>query len=226
MDIDWIREFKANKGKCYSWRGHVYLEVFLRDRWMLLDAVQLALYDEYRPTDHNFPGNRDAYDKGSDPYALVLSVRWEPWNKQTAAYFANFDLSHLPFSTQPGRLLRDKDGVFVAADNPVYKWVAQRCTDLGYQVRMTFNADYGRLLPRSRGNYLVITAVGKRIVLDKDYYDPYLPWSPEEVAALIEKEGHGLRRQKLQDGTRVVLLFGKDLEAIRLAVDKLTLDAS
>src|SRR5262249_9419168 len=28
MDIDWIREFTANHGKCHSWRGHVYLEVF------------------------------------------------------------------------------------------------------------------------------------------------------------------------------------------------------
>jgi hypothetical protein len=194
------------------------------DHWMLLDAVQLALYDEYQPSEPVYPGNRYAYDKGSDPYALVLSVRWEPWKKQTAAYFAEFDLSRLPFATQQGHLLRDKDGVFVAADNPVYKWVAQRCTYLGYQVRMTFNADYGRILPRSHGNYLIVTAVGKRLVLDPEYRDRYLPWSPDEVAALIEKDNHGVRRKKLNDGTRVFLVFGKDLEAIRRAIDTLRLD--
>jgi hypothetical protein len=42
------------------------------------------------------PGNRYAYDKGGDPFDLVLSSRWELWKKQTRAYFRYFDLSNLP----------------------------------------------------------------------------------------------------------------------------------
>jgi hypothetical protein len=225
MDVDWIREFRANRGKCSSWRGHVYLEVYLRGRWVLLDATQLVLYEDYRTAERILPGNRYAYDKGSDPYALVLSPRWELWKKQTAASFVDFDLSRLPLATQEGRSLRDRDGVFVAADAPVYQWVAKRCTDLGYRVRLTFNTDYGRILPRSRGNYLIVTRVGDRLVLDKDYYDRYLPWSPKELAALTARADRGVLRRRLDDGTRVYLVFGKDREAIRGAIDKLTLES-
>jgi hypothetical protein len=224
QDVDWIREFRANRGKCSSWRGHVFLEVSLRGRWVLLDASQLVLYEDYRTTERILPGNRYAYDKGSDPYELVLSPRWELWKKQTAAYFADFDLSRLPLATQEGRSLRDRDGVFVAADTPVYKWIAKRCTDLGYRVRMTFNTDYGRILPRSRGNYLIVTRVGDRLVLDKDYHDPYLPWSAKELAALAARANQGVLRRRLDDGTKVYLVYGKDLDAIRRAIDSLTLE--
>jgi hypothetical protein len=227
MDIDWIREFKMNRGKCSSWRGHVYLEVYLRDRWMLLDASQMVLYEDYRPSERFLPpSNRYAYDKGADPYALVLSVRWELWKKQTAAHFIDFDLSKLPFATREGRFLLDRDGVFVAADRPVYQWVQKRCTDLGHRVRMTFNTEYARILPRSRGNHLILTRVGDRLVLDKDYYDAYLPWSEKELAALLKKEDHGVLRRRLEDGTKVYLVYGKDLDAIRQAIDGLTLDGA
>src|SRR5688500_11453055 len=36
MDADWIREFRA-AGTCRSWRGHVFLEVYVDSRWRLLD---------------------------------------------------------------------------------------------------------------------------------------------------------------------------------------------
>ncbi len=224
MDIDWIREFRANHGKCRSWRGHVFLEVYLHDRWMLLDASQLVLYEHYQSGEHFLPGKRYAYDKGGDPYALVLSPRWELWKKQTARQFADFDLARLPLATQEGRNLGDQGGVFVAADNPIYKWIATRCTDLGYRVRMTFNTDYGRILPRARGNYLILTYVGGRLVLDPDYYDRYLPWKIEDIQARATREGHGTLRRRLTDGTRVILLFGEDRDAIQQEVARLTLE--
>jgi hypothetical protein len=224
MDIDWIREFRANRGKCSSWRGHVFLEVFLRGRWVLLDATQLTLYEDYRTSERILPGHRYAYDKGADPYALVLSLRWELWKKVTGDYFANFDLAQLPLATQEGRSLRDHGGVFVAADRPVYQWVAKRCTDQGHRVRMTFNAEFGKILPRARGNHLILTRVGDRLVLDRAYHDLYLPWSPKELAALAAKASHGVLRRRLDDGTRVYLVYGSDLDAIRRAIDGLTLD--
>jgi len=222
MDADWIREFKANRGKCSSWRGHVYLEVHLRGRWVLLDASQLVLYEEYRPGERLLPGNRYAYDKGGDPFELVLSTRWELWKQVTGAYFLDFDLAKLPLATQAGRQLSDQDGVFIAADNPVYKWLAKRCTDLGYRVRMSFNGDYGRILPRSRGNYLIVTCVGSRLVLDSDYHEAYLPWTTKEVAAFKAKNDRGVLRRQLADGTRVYLIYGRDQDAIRQAIDSFT----
>jgi hypothetical protein len=219
MDVDWIHEFKANRGKCAVWRGHVFLEVHLRGRWLLLDASQLVLYENYRPGERLLPGNRYAYDKGGDPFELVLSTRWELWKKATGAYFLDFDLTKLPLVAQAGRQLGDQDGVFIAADNPVYKWLTKRCTDLGYRVRMSFNADYGRILPRSRGNYLIVTCVGDRLVLDREYRDAYLPWSAKELEAFKEKNDRGELRRQLADGTRSYFLYGRDQDALRQVID-------
>jgi hypothetical protein len=95
LDADWIRGFRT-KGTEGSWNGHVFLEIYIHDRWMLLDDTQLVLYKAYDTKTRILPGNRYAYDKGGDPYELVLSARWELWKKQTRAYFADFDLSKLP----------------------------------------------------------------------------------------------------------------------------------
>jgi hypothetical protein len=95
LDAEWIRDFRT-KGTEGSWNGHVFLEIFIHDRWMLLDDTQLVLYDNYDPKSRILPGNRYAYDKGGDPYELVLSARWEIWKKQVRANFSDFDLSKLP----------------------------------------------------------------------------------------------------------------------------------
>jgi Transglutaminase-like superfamily len=95
LDADWIRGFRT-KGTEGSWSGHVFLEIFIHDRWMLLDDTQLVLYDNYDPKTRILPGNRYAYDKGGEPYELILSARWELWKKQVRANFSDFDLAKLP----------------------------------------------------------------------------------------------------------------------------------
>jgi len=104
MDYDWIRNFKRH-GPIGSWRGHVFLEVYIRDNWVLLDAQGMILYEDYDRSSHFFPGGRYAYDKGGDPHELILSVQWDVWKKQTADYFAKFDVSSLP-GFGPGRRVR------------------------------------------------------------------------------------------------------------------------
>ena len=95
LDANWIREFRR-KGTEGHWNGHVFLEVFVQGRWMLLDDVTMQLYPDYQTSSRILPGNRYAYDKGGDPYELVLSSRWELWKKQTRSYFGNFDLALVP----------------------------------------------------------------------------------------------------------------------------------
>ncbi len=63
---------------------------------MLLDDTQLVLYEDYNPKIRILPGNRYAYDKGEDPFDLILSSRWEFWKAQTRAFCRDFDLSRLP----------------------------------------------------------------------------------------------------------------------------------
>ena len=95
LDADWIRDFKT-LGREDNWSGHVFLEIFIHDRWMLLDDTAMVLYEDYDPKMRILPGERYAYDKGGDPFDLVLSSRWELWKKETRAYFRDFDLSKLP----------------------------------------------------------------------------------------------------------------------------------
>jgi len=95
LDADWIRNYRT-RGTEGSWNGHVFLEVFLDDRWVLLDDVPLVLYEVYDPRMRILPGNRYAYDKGGDPFDLILSSRWELWQAQTRAFCRDFDLSRLP----------------------------------------------------------------------------------------------------------------------------------
>ena len=79
MDADWIREFRA-RGKSGSWRGHVFLEVFIDGKWRLLEPGELRIYEDYDPkTRRLLPGERWAYDKGADPKEIVLSPDWERW---------------------------------------------------------------------------------------------------------------------------------------------------
>jgi hypothetical protein len=95
LDADWIREFRT-RGTEGSWNGHVFLEIFLHDHWALLDDVQMVLYEDYDPKMRILPGNRYAYDKGGDPFDLILSSRWEIWKAQTRAFCRDFDISMLP----------------------------------------------------------------------------------------------------------------------------------
>jgi hypothetical protein len=95
LDADWIRDHKM-LGKESPWSGHVFLEIYIHDRWMLLDDTAMVLYEEYDPKMRILPGNRYAYDKGGDPFDVVLSSRWELWKKETRAWARDFDLSKLP----------------------------------------------------------------------------------------------------------------------------------
>ena len=97
MDADWIRDFCTGKPSS-SWHGHIFLEVFVSGSWRLLDASALKIYEEYASAMRILSSDRFAYDKGCAPYLLVLSLDWERWKQQTAAYFSSFDLAQLPVS--------------------------------------------------------------------------------------------------------------------------------
>lgn len=97
LDVPWIKRFVASE-QFDGGSGHVYLEVFLKGRWRLLDATQDELFDEYDPRQRLLPGRnleRYAYDKGGNASELVLSLDWEPWKQETKTFFRGFDLGQL-----------------------------------------------------------------------------------------------------------------------------------
>lgn len=221
MDYDWIRDFKRH-GPIGSWRGHVFLEVYIQDIWVLLDAQGMILYEDYDRTSHLFPGGRYAYDKGPDPYELILSVRWDRWKKQTADYFAGFDVSSLP-GFGCGRDISET-GIYIVADSPVWRWVQKACASQGYRVRKSFNTGFDKYLPQARGNILIVACVGDNLVLPGEYHDEYLPIAENDIKARLKTENHGIARRRLDDGTRVIMIFGRDNESIHRAVEVLSVE--
>ena len=98
MDNDWIAEYQSAGAGVGDCRGHVFLEVFIDNRWMLLDPAPMTLYCTYNPASHALPGRRYAYDKGDDPEALILPMQYDLWKQQALVYFEDFDLSELEAS--------------------------------------------------------------------------------------------------------------------------------
>ncbi|MHC4890794.1 MAG: transglutaminase-like domain-containing protein [Planctomycetota bacterium] len=221
MDYDWIRDFKR-QGPIGTWRGHVFLEVYIRDRWVLLDAQGMILYEDYDRTSHLFPGGRYAYDKGPNPYELILSVRWALWKKQTADYFTSFNVSKLPGFGR-GRDISGS-GIYIVADSPVWQWLEKACTSQGYKVRKSFNSEFNRYLPAARSNILILSSVADRLILPDKYHDEYLPITQSRIKARLKTEDYGTARRQLDDGTRVILIFGRDNQSIRRAVEVLSIE--
>ena len=219
MDADWIHEFRADPdGFDGTWSGHVFLEVYVNKGWRLLDAAQLTIYDAYDPKTRILPGARYAYDKGGDPFELVLSVRWEEWKKQTRNYFRDFDLKLLPVSGG-----RDLKKVYISGNSPVWEMVQMRCNRLGIRSH-AFNGQFDRKLREARGLRLVLTSVGEDLALPEKFHATHSPLSPREIRAALEKAASGTASRTLDDGTRVLLIYGRTSEDIRRVVEDLKID--
>jgi hypothetical protein len=108
MDINWIKRFRMS-AQFNGGSGHVFLEVFLENAWVLLDADAANLYEDYDYNGRLLPDERYSYDKGGNPCELVLSLDWEPWVEQTRSFFSTFDLRVLenlpPATKNPPRKL-------------------------------------------------------------------------------------------------------------------------
>jgi hypothetical protein len=218
MDVDWILEF-TRKGTCKTWRGHVFLEVYLDGKWKLYDTTKSTLRDKYDVKQRILPGYRYAYQKGDNPYELILSLRWELWKKQTREYFKNFDLRRL--AGEPGAWSASR--VYIAANAPVYIWLTQHCQRLGLDVRASFNTDYDKHLGQAKGHILIVTCLGDQIVLPAKYHTSHLPISTVELVKLVNERGGGLVKRRLKDGTHVLVVYGRSLDAIKYTIDRLAL---
>lgn len=225
MDADWIREFRA-KGEAgvTSWRGHVFLEVHDGRRWLLFDASMGTLHEDYDVGSRILPRDRFAYDKGGDPFALVLSTRWEAWKAQTRAWFKDFDLAQLPVPA--GRPISSGAArtAWIAADNPGWSLIDRRLRALGFVVGGSGNGGFSEWLPRAAGRTLVVASVAGHEVLPADLRSRYVPSSFADLAKAPGRGRAFVVRRTLDDGTRVVLVYGRDEESLAGEIEKLVVD--
>jgi hypothetical protein len=88
----------------------------------------------------------------------------------------------------------------------------------------TFNQHFKRWLTFARGQWLVITVVDDKTGLPPRYQADYLPEPLAQIRARMDKQPSGRLDRTLGDGTRVVVLYGKDEDAVLAQIDKLTFD--
>ncbi|TWU38630.1 transglutaminase domain-containing protein [Novipirellula artificiosorum] len=180
MDVPWIWDLK--KGRSFkSWSGHVFLEVYLDNQWVLLDPGAKQIYMHYSPESRILPGDRFAYHKGNDPQQMVMSLQWEQWKEQTNSYFSQLDDSMLPVDI--------KDVAFVGVDayvignNPHYKTLSESARQRGWTVRRSFNSDYDNLLPLAQGQVLLIETQGGAPIVPLDVLERVYPGASKGLKA-------------------------------------------
>jgi hypothetical protein len=206
MDVSWIWDFK--KGRPFqSWSGHVFLEVWVDQKWMLLDPGGKLLYQDYRPQARILPGNRFAYDKGNDPKAMIMSLQWEEWKKQTEAFFRGLDESLLPVDLAGSRDINP--AAYVAGNSPYYQAMSQMAAEVGLGVKKQFNMDYDTLLPQARGHVLLVETHNGKPIIPREVLEKYFPGS---ARGLQQADG----MVSIENTTIVFLDFSKPLKNLRL----------
>lgn len=153
MDVPWIWDFK--KGRQFkSWSGHVFLEIYIDQKWVLLDPGAKRVYVDYSPKARILPGNRFAYHKGNDPKAMIMSLQWEAWKQQTKTYFSQLDEGLLPVNIANADTLDPK--CFVIGNSPYYQILTRTAQQKGLIVVKSFNTQYDTYLPQAKGHTLYI----------------------------------------------------------------------
>ena len=193
MDVEWIWDFKK-KRSFTAWSGHVFLEIFLDGKWVLLDPGASMIYTDYSPRARILPGNRFAYHKGTDPKRMVMSLQWEDWKRQTTLHFTKLDESLLPVDTKSTENIRRR--VFIIANSPYWQVFSGCARKHGAALGSSFNAEYEKNLPMVRGSTLLVETHDGIPIVDVAILQRYFPSVP-----------HGRQAGKLVDhGTTIVFV--------------------
>jgi hypothetical protein len=87
----------------------------------------------------------------------------------------------------------------------------------------SFNRNFDASLKRARGGDLVVTCVADRLVLPEAHRH-LLPIPYDAIQAKLKTTSGGIERHTAKDGTRVVLLYARDVGEMQKLVDGLELD--
>jgi hypothetical protein len=64
--IDWIEDFLDRKQNCLSIKGHIFLEVYVENKWILFDPTKGFICLEYDINNFSLPNNYYTFSKSAD----------------------------------------------------------------------------------------------------------------------------------------------------------------
>ena len=76
----------------------------------------------------------------------------------------------------------------------------------------------------AKGNDLIVTCIGQRLVLPDGRHD-LLPIPYDQIQAKLAAAESGVERKTGEDGTRIVLLYTRDVPAMKKLVDELKIES-
>jgi len=222
LPADWLRSQAAlareARGAPKAPIGRTFVEVHAAGRWMLLDPVTARLYERYDVNKRVMPGGHVAFDKGGDPYALVLSNRLALWRAQVSAYVARLTPPKDPWTG--GRDLLAPWRIYITGRWGPATYAREAAKTLGYLVETSFDAKWEAHLREARGKTLFVTLNGPVPNLPRALWDRYLG---ADVAALFtagKRPAKTWLKKTLSDGTRVILLNVTAYGPVELAVSE------
>ncbi len=198
--------------------GRIFLEVYVDRRWQLLDPVTAALYPDHDVRARKLPGGHLAYDKGGDPYALVLPNRFELWRGQLEEYLRRTQKPRNAYARAVDLLAPWR--IYVTGQGSAATYAREGCKTLGYLVARASSRDWKASLKLARGKTLVVTTSEGKPVLPKNLWASYLG---ADVAATYEAGSTPAKpwiKKTLSDGTRVILVTVTEYGPVELAVSE------
>ncbi len=212
VGVDWL---KAGADMA-SLKERTYLELHLDGAWRLLDPVTMRLFDRYDTKARLLPGDRLVFDKGGDPYALVLPNRSALYRAQVAKHFKGFDVRRLPWGVSRDLLAPIK--IFIAGTAPVTRYVSATADAMGFLVAETFTAkEFARVWPSVQGRILVVTTSGNAPSIPKAQWGAVLPEGYAQVLKGTKPE-KGYLTRTLANGTTVIFTAARDYASVEVAI--------
>jgi hypothetical protein len=218
LSLAFLRQGGWRQGSFDASAGRTFLEVHLQGRWHLLDPETALLHGDYDPSVTRLPGDTVAFDKGGDPYALVLSNRLELWRAQVRAYAARKPLPPEPWTA--GQDLLAPWRVWITGQGGPASYAREACKTLGFLVERTVSSGWTEALAEVRGKTLIVTVQDGAPNLPREHWAALLPPGSAEALSGARPAEKGWLAHRLADGTRVVLVLVTEFGPVELAVSE------
>ena len=193
-----------------------FLEVHLGGRWQLLDPTSLYLFPSHDVRQVLLPGSHMAYDRGTDPQALVLPHDQAAWQSQTKAWLAKLDRRTIPFGDAQDLLAPLR--IYIAGAGAPARYAKATSETFGFLVEKTVDRGLEKVWARVRGKTLIVTCNGAEPYVPTAWRDKLLPPGWKDLVTGRAKPEAGYLMHKLPNGTRVILTAAQDYAGVETAI--------